>query len=85
MAKHMPTPENNLHVPDDLLAQLTAEAAAEGRSVEEVAAESLRAGLRAKSWQDLLARGRQRGAASGITEDQVPDVVREYRSEHRGR
>jgi plasmid stability protein len=89
MVRDMPTTQNNLHVSDELLAQLTAKAAAEGRSVDELAEESLREALRKeqrdKSWQGRLARGQQRGKASGITEDQVPEVVGEYRSEHRGR
>jgi hypothetical protein len=82
---NVPPATNNLHVSDELLAQLAAKAAAEGRSVDELAEAELRRALREHSWHGLLARGRERGRASGITEDQVPDVVSEYRAEHRGR
>ena len=81
----MATAEKNLHISDELLAQLATKAAAEGRTVDELAEESLREALREKSWQNLLTRGRKYGEASGITEDQVPDVVREWRTEHHGR
>jgi plasmid stability protein len=81
----MATTENNLHVSDDLLAELTAKAAAEGRSVDELAEAELRKALSEQSWQGLLARGRKYGKAAGMTEDQVPEVVRDWRSEQRGR
>jgi hypothetical protein len=89
MVKHMPTTEKNLHVSDEVLARLTAEAAAEGRSVDEVADERLLASLRKQErdrlWTEVTEHGRQRGAASGITEDQVVDVVHDYRKRHLGR
>ena len=37
--------QNNLHVPEDLLAVLAAKAAAEGRTVDDLAKDALRAGL----------------------------------------
>jgi hypothetical protein len=84
-AGNMATP--NLHIPDDLLTELQAKAASLGTTADEMAAEavreSLRKEMRDKSWQGLLVRGRRRGAESGITEEQVPDVVRQYRAEHR--
>ena len=52
--------------------------------MDEIAEESLREALGENSWQDLLARGRRRGAASGITEEQVPEVVSDYRKQHLG-
>jgi hypothetical protein len=63
----------------------TAKAAAEGKTVDDVADKRLRESMREQSWQALLARGRKYGEASGIPEDQVPHVVREWRTEHRGR
>ena len=77
--------QNNLHVPDDLLAELQAKAAADGKTVEALAEETLRKGLEERSWQDLLAYGRERGQASGYTDDDVPRLVREWRHEQRSR
>jgi plasmid stability protein len=77
--------QNIIHVSDELLAELQSKAAAEGKTVDALAEEALRKGLEERSWQDLLAYGRERGRASGITEEQVPDAVREWRRENRGR
>jgi len=72
-----------VHVPDDLLAKLQAQAAAEGKSVDELAAEALRKFLEDRAWQDLLAYGRERGQSKGFTEDKAADVVHEWRKEQR--
>lgn len=37
--------QNNLHVPDELLAELQAKTAAEGKTVDELAEDALRKGL----------------------------------------
>jgi plasmid stability protein len=74
--------QNNLHVPDELLAELQSKAAAEGKSVDELE-EALRKGLENRAWQELLAYGLERGSASGYTEEDVPRVVRENRRRHR--
>ena len=74
----------NLHVSDELLAELRSKAEAAGKTVDELAEEALRKGLEDRAWQDLLAYGRERGKASGYTEDDVPGVVRENRLRHRG-
>jgi plasmid stability protein len=74
---------NNLHVPEELLADLRAKALAEGKTVDELAEETLRQGLADRQWQDLLAYGRETGRASGYTEEDVPRVVKEWRREQR--
>jgi flagellar biosynthesis/type III secretory pathway protein FliH len=77
---------NNLHVPDDLLAELNTKAQAEGKTVDELAEAALRQGLEERGWQDLLEYGRQKGRESGYTEGDVPRVVKEWRQEQkRGR
>lgn len=75
--------QNTIHVSDELLAELTSKAAAEGKTVDQLAEEALRKGLEDRSWQELLAYGLERGRASGYTEEDVPDVVRENRRRHR--
>jgi predicted transcriptional regulator len=77
--------QNSIHVSDELLAELQSKAAAEGRTVDELAEATLRKGLEEQSWQDLLAYGRERGRASGYAEEDVPRVVKEWRREQRGR
>jgi hypothetical protein len=75
--------QNNLHVPDELLAELQSKAEAEGKTVDKLAEETLRKGLEDRAWQELLAYGQERGLASGYTEEDVPRVVRENRQRHR--
>jgi len=69
----------NVHVSDELLAELHAKAAHEGKTVDELAEEALRTGLEERSWQDLLEYGRQTGRASGYTEADVPEIVKNRR------
>jgi predicted transcriptional regulator len=75
--------QNSIHVSDELLAELRVKAQAQGKTVDELAEAALRKGLEEQSWQDLLAYGLERGRASGYTEDDVPEVVRENRRRHR--
>ncbi len=74
---------NNVHVPDDLLAQMQTAAHGQGKTVDELAEEALRAHLDDRKWQDLLAYGRQRGLESGYTEADIPDLVKDYRREQK--
>ena len=71
----------NLHVSDELLAELRTKAAAQGRSVDELAEEALRLGLQDRAWQELLTYGRETGSASGYTEEDVPRLVKEWRND----
>ena len=71
--------QNNVHVSDELLAELQAKAQAEGKTVDELAEEALRKGLEEWDWQDLFAYGLQTGRESGYTEADVPEIVRKRR------
>lgn len=75
--------DSTLRIPDDLMAVLQARAAQEGRSVDEVAERALRRALDQLDWDDLLAYGRERAAASGYTEADVPALVKAWRREQR--
>lgn len=75
----------NLQGPEELLAQLQSKAAAEGKSVDELATEALLRGLSEHSWQDLLDYGRTNASASGYTESDVPGLVKEWCRERRSR
>lgn len=75
----------NVHISDDLLAELQSKAAAAGKTIDELAEAALRKGLEEQSWQDLLAYGRERGRASGYTEEDIPRIIKEWRHEQRAR
>jgi hypothetical protein len=72
---------NSTHVSDALLAELQAKAAVEGKIVDELAEVILRKGLEDQAWQDLLEYGRKNGAASGYAEDDVHNLIKEWRRE----
>jgi predicted transcriptional regulator len=77
--------ELKLPLPDDLSEALKSAAEAEGKTIEEVAEAALRVGLKEQSWQELLRYGLDRGKVSGYTEDEVPDIVKDWRKENRRR
>ncbi len=70
---------NNLHIPEDLLAELQAKAEAQGKSVGALAEEALRKGLEETAWRDLLDYGRKTGRESGYTEADVPEIIQRRR------
>ena len=74
--------QNNVRVSAELLAELQSKALAAGKTVDELAEEALRKALLDRSWQELLAYGRERGQASGYSEEDVPNIVRENRRRH---
>ena len=71
--------QNNIHVPEELLAELQSKAAVEGKSVDELAAEALRRGLEDSAWRDLLEYGRKTGRESGYKESDVPEIIKSRR------
>ena len=73
--------KNNLHLPGELPAEMRAKAAAGGKTVNELAAETLRNGLEDRQWQDLIAYGRERGRSIGFTEEQSGGIVHKWREE----
>jgi len=52
---------NTIHLPEELLAGLRAQAAADGKSVGELAAEAVRRGLEERHWRDLMEYGERTG------------------------
>ena len=75
--------QHTIHVSDEVHAELAAKALQEGKTVDELAEETLRRGLEDRDWHSLLEYGRERGTASGYTEEDVPRIVRENRARHR--
>jgi hypothetical protein len=81
-SEHM---ERTISLPDDLLAQIEGTAAQQGKSLDQVIEESLRAQMEDRSWLDLLEYGRQTGHESGYTEADVPGIVKARRRINAGR
>jgi hypothetical protein len=74
-----------IDIPVELFAQLEAKAKAEGKTVDEIACQALTDGLRDDKWQRLVAFGLENGRKSEFSEDQVVDVIHEWRKENRVR
>jgi hypothetical protein len=79
-----PTGESNpLAIPPALLAEIQEEADKEQRPASDVLRDAVRRYVREKRWQRTLAYGRERAAALGLTEEDVPRLIAESRQEHR--
>jgi hypothetical protein len=65
------------------LAQIEAKAKSEGKTVDEVACQALTDGLHDDRWHRLVAFGLENGRKSGFREDQVVDIIHEWRAENR--
>ena len=74
-----------IHISDKLLAELHAKAAAEGKSVDELAEDAFRQYLEMNQWDRLIAAKREAARAKGLTEADVPRLIQEARRERRGR
>ena len=75
--------ERTIRLPDDLLAQIEGSAAQQGQSLDQWLEETLRAQFEDRSWRDLLEYGRTKGRESGYTEADVPNLIKQWRREHR--
>ena len=71
-------------VPPDLIPEIQAVAEAEHRAPGELIRDAFNRYKRdEQAWQDLLAYGQERARALGLTEDDVPRLIAEYRQEQR--
>jgi hypothetical protein len=79
-----PTGESNpFTIPPTLLAEIQAEADKEHRPPLAVLEDAVSRYVREMRWQRTLAYGRERAAALGLTEEDVPRLIAESRREHR--
>lgn len=74
--------QNNLYVPDNLLAELQAKAEAEGKSPDEMVRIAIERFLMHRKLEELVAYGKAQSASLGLTEEDVPRLIEEYRNEH---
>lgn len=66
-----------IDIPSDLFAQLRAKAELEGRTVDELAADTLREGLKEKRWQDMFSINQRHGRV--LSDAEIVDAVHEDR------
>ena len=76
--------EEKLQIDGELLTELRAKAAAEGKTVDQVADDAFRQYLEKDQWERLVASKREAARARGLTEADVPRLVVEARRERRG-
>jgi hypothetical protein len=70
-------------VPPGLLPEIQAAAQEEHREPSELVGEAVERYLRQKRWQKVYARGEQRAREMGLTEEDIPRLIAEYRQEQR--
>ena len=86
----MATTDNNIHIPDDLLAQAEKLAASQGRTADDLATDVLKRYL-AHEWLNKIEReGQEHRRQLGLKSDEeveavVDRAISEYRNEQRGR
>jgi hypothetical protein len=73
------TSENNLHVSEELLTQLQATAAANGKTTDEMAEEAVRRLLEHQALDNLAERGRSHAERAGRKPSDAVPAVREIR------
>jgi metal-responsive CopG/Arc/MetJ family transcriptional regulator len=77
--------EKNVAIPDDLLAAVAEAAEAEGKTPDEVIEAATRRYLARERLDRFVRQNEERAHALGITESDVPRMVKEWRQEQRGR
>jgi hypothetical protein len=70
-------------IPSSLLAQIYAAAEEDQRAPSEVVREAIERYIEERAWQKLLAYGRERAQALGLTEADIPRLIAEARAEKR--
>jgi hypothetical protein len=73
---------NNIHIPDDLLREMSAAAQVEGKTADDLVAEAARRYLDHRALDDLAARGRIHAERAGRS---ASDAVAAVRDVWRGR
>lgn len=68
-----------LSMPASLVGQMKAAALDEGKSVDELTQTAVQKYLEDRQWRQLLDYGKQQAAKHGLKEDDVNDVIGQYR------
>ena len=75
--------QNNISLPEPLLAEIQSVARTEHRSVDEVLTDAVKRYVEERSWARLLDYGSERARTLGIKESDVDRLIAEYRAEQR--
>lgn len=77
--------QNNVYIPEEMLDALTRLAGAEGKTTDELITETIGSMLRIRSLRSFVAENRRMAEQQGLTEDDVPRLIDEYRHQQRSR
>ena len=75
---------DTLTLPPALVAEVQAAADEERRPAGDVLRDAVERYLRERRWQKIFAYGEQRARELGLTEEDVPRLIAEYREERQG-
>jgi len=75
--------ENSVSMPPSLLAEVQAAAREEHREADELVRDAVQRYLKDRRWQRLIAYGHEQARKLGLTEQDVPRLIAEYREEKR--
>lgn len=78
-------PQKNITLDPELFARITDEAAAEGRTTDELANDATKRYLALRRLDRLQQYGQGRAEELGITEDDIPRLIAESRAKNRSR
>lgn len=79
------TPTKNIAIEPELFDRITAEAAAQGKSADDLANEAAKRYLSLMRLDRLQRYGQERAEELGITEDDIPRLIAETRADARNR
>jgi hypothetical protein len=81
----MPPPDTDLAIPPALAAEIQAAAEEERRPALDILSDAVENYRKDRRWRSTLAWGASQARALGLTEDDVPRLIADYRQEkHRG-
>jgi hypothetical protein len=75
--------DTDVAIPSALVAEIQAAADEEHRSPGDLVREALERYIEDREWKRILAYGAERAKTLGLTEDDVPRLIAEYRQEKR--
>jgi|HubBroStandDraft_1064217.scaffolds.fasta_scaffold01555_5 hypothetical protein len=76
--------QNTVRIPDDLLTAVNEAASAEGKTIDELAADALQRYLAHRKLEELGRYGREQSRRLGYTETDLPRLIAESRRDNRG-
>jgi hypothetical protein len=83
IARTLMQPQKTIPLPADLFDRIEEEAQLEGKSIEEFLEAAVQRYLATSRLQRLQRYGAQRARELGLTEDDIPRLISEYRNERR--